>query len=244
MAVPLHAPCGRPIFLPPGFTGALCDCRTAASSPASTQPERAFPTSSSVARDGGRGASDNASGSPGREPEKGSQRSPQGQGGAKAADPAIQAADPSKDDREAALDFYAKRVAQGKKSPSALTKDEFFKLVDAAQAMGQEGGWKETRDWLKGLRDGGDAAVGKLAKVFAQAGFIRLTPLVGGGLPPLKELEKKVYDWLKANAGKEGKTIADLVANVDPKVSQALVDRLVDGGFLYQPLNGTYGTAI
>lgn len=242
--------CARSYSVPDAFAGLICACTSTAppswpaglQSPASTQPERAVPTSSSVARDGGRGASDSASGSPGREPEKGSQRSPQGQGGAipaLAVDESAKTATVSPDDLKAA-DAWMKTKMFKK---GGIQDGDFRAIIGAVKAFGLKPDEK-WRDWVKERWEAGGAAQASVVRMLAAAGQIKLTPVTGGTTPPLKELEKKVFDWLKANAGKEGKTLADLVASVDPKVTQALVDRLVDGGFLYTPLNGTYGTAI
>lgn len=230
--------CARSYSVPEAFAGLICACLQ---SPASTPSERASPASSSVGRDGGRGASESASGSPGREPEKGSQRSPQGQGGkieALVVDEAAKTSSVSPGDLKAVEVWFKNHLYK-----KGGVGDEWKDIMSAAKAFGLKPDEK-WRDWIKERWNAGGEAQASVARMLAAAGIIKLTPPTGGTTPALKDLEKRVFDWLKANAGKEGKTVADLVANVDPKVSQALVDRLVDGGFLYQPMNGHYGTVI
>ena len=136
-------------------------------SPVAIPPAR----SSEGVRDGGRGASDSASGSPGRPSEKGGQRSPQGQGGAIAPKPVSEAdktAPVSQDDLALATDWMQAHFYQKKGSPGAIG-DEWRDLVAACKALGLKD--KEPwRDWVHERWN---------AKGEAQASVVRMLKLAG-----------------------------------------------------------------
>src|SRR3990170_9058119 len=122
-------------------------------------------------RDGGRGASESASGSPGRPSEKGGQRSPQGQGGAIAPatlSEADKTAPVSQDDLALATDWMQAHFYKKKGSPGAIG-DEWRDLVAACKALGLKD--KEPwRDWVHERWN---------AKGEAQASVVRMLKLAG-----------------------------------------------------------------
>ena len=225
--------CYRTIAIPEHYAGLVCPCsatpipQTApAPSPAGTQGQSAPPVRSEGQRDGGRGASDSAPVPTGRGPEKGPQRSPQGQGGPIEASAKPKALEgdwkPDRDLQERADAWFSTKFFK----KGGVGDDEWKPLVAACKTWGMP---KDAK-WRQWLGDEWKADRANAIKVLITAGAI-----VGPKASPdqLTADQKKVYDYLKTHPNS---TLSELQANVDPKVSDAMIDALVNLELVYSPV--------
>ena len=174
-------------------------------------------------RDGGRGASESASGSPGRPSEKGGQRSPQGQGGAIAPVEVTEAektAGLSLTQRQAASDWITNHFYK-----KGGVGDEWRQIVGAAKAFGMQQGEK-WRDWSKSRWDSEGPARDAVIRMLIKAGLVPNDAKAEAVKDPVKA---KILELLL----KRDLPLADLTAQAGPTVDQTMLDGLTDAGLIY-----------
>ena len=178
-------------------------------------------------RDGGRGASESASGSPGRPSEKGGQRSPQGQGGAIApieVSEADKTSGISLTQRQAA-DLWMKESFFAKKGSPKSVGDEWRNIVAAAKGFGMQQGEK-WRDWVKSRWDSEGPARDAVIRMLVKAGIVPDEAKAAAIKDPVKA---KILELLL----KRDLPLADLTAQAGPTVDQTMLDGLTDAGLIY-----------
>src|SRR3990167_5466698 len=174
-------------------------------------------------RDGGRGASESASGSPGRPSEKGGQRSPQGQGGA------IAPIEVSEADKTSGISLTQRQAASDWITNHFYKKggvgDEWRQIVGAAKAFGMQKGEK-WRDWVKSRWDSEGPARDAVIRMLIKAGLVPNDAKAEAVKNPVKA---KVLELLL----KRDLPLADLTAQAGPTVDQTMLDGLTDAGLIY-----------
>lgn len=172
---------------------------------------------------GGRGTGESASGSPGREGQRPSQRSVQGQGGA------IAPAEVSEAEKTAGLSLTQRQAAGDWITNHFYKKggvgDEWRQIVGAAKAFGMQQGEK-WRDWVKSRWDSEGPARDAVIRMLIKAGLVPNDAKAEAVKDPVKA---KVLELLL----KRDLPLADLTAQAGPTVDQMMLDGLTDAGLIY-----------
>ena len=208
-------------------------------------------------RDGGRGASESASGSPGRPSEKGGQRSPQGQGGAIAPKPVSEAdktAPVSQDDLALATDWMQAHFYQKKGSPGAIG-DEWRDLVAACKALGLKDR-ESWRDWVHERWNAKGEAQASVVRMLKLAGVIKSAAPESTTTIGLKDDVKSAEAKIRLETSGPAKSLLKMIdaAPASAHTDVALIlqcgfpsksayetarDILIDAGLAYEPRIGT-----